>query len=949
MFWKKFTALLLCVLLVCSTLPAAMETDQAEASQVSTDVGTVEPVLDEAAPDVDAVSAQPELLPDEAAAQDEPPAHQPAPAETPGDAQPDLAVSPEETLAPVESAQEATDAPPPDAVEEEVEAPPRETPVDAGPVTLPEVVGEEPAHQPAPIDAPEDAQPDPAASPEVEAQAPGESAQEATDAPPPDAVEEEVEAPAQETPVDAVPVTLPEAVGEETTPQDPEAETVPAIEPPDEVAPAASPDNLASSAIAPAPTPDVTQPPEPGTEPVHQASKALPKRSPSAASATQTTMRGNAAVEVWVSLDTDYLNLNKSAGTAVTWQIHTSGQGEFVYAFDIYKDGNIYQYMPAYQYASSYAFVPTEPGNYSVKAFVYDYQSWQEKIEWCWDSLGVSRLMILGINSDLSLPLTGDQLTWTVHTQQSSGRLSYYYTLFYSPDGHDWSVMAQSPGYLDILTFSHRASQAGYYRLDARVWEKDITYRDLDASSALIYVDYGDPTLVVNGVYPSNEYPWIDETITWTVDAYGVQGALQCEFHLFNGDARISSTEWAYGRSFETYLQRSGSYRVEAFVRDTAFPDLVYQINSDTLGVSDLYIDANTLSPATAHPGDVITSTTTIGGGSGEIYYLHAIYLDGSLVGMDHSFDGVTSFVAERTGSYAVLTEVYDEYVSLPTTRFIEVTERPAPAFSTVAASSATAIKTSWNKVTRATGYELWRSTSLNGTYSRVYKGASRTYSDTGRVSGRPYYYKVRAYTSQEGNTYYGLFSAPQAAVALQGGVIVSVAAVNGTAVKISWNAVAGASGYELWRSSSRTGTYTRVYAGTARAFTNSRLRAGAVWYYKVRAYKTAGTQRLYGVYGAVKPGVPLAAPTAPSAVVSSPTSLTLSWKAVPGATGYELLRSTSASGTYTRVYRGTALSFRNTSLRTGTTYYYKVRAYKVVSRAYHYSPLSAYRAARPL
>jgi len=56
--------------------------------------------------------------------------------------------------------------------------------------------------------------------------------------------------------------------------------------------------------------------------------------------------------------------------------------------------------------------------------------------------------------------------------------------------------------------------------------------------------------------------------------------------------------------------------------------------------------------------------------------------------------------------------------------------------------------------------------------------------------------------------------------------------------------------------------------------------------------------------------------------------AITVTWKASVG-TGYKIYRSTSATGTYTQVgTTTTALTFTNTGLTAGTTYYYKVAAY---------------------
>ncbi len=60
--------------------------------------------------------------------------------------------------------------------------------------------------------------------------------------------------------------------------------------------------------------------------------------------------------------------------------------------------------------------------------------------------------------------------------------------------------------------------------------------------------------------------------------------------------------------------------------------------------------------------------------------------------------------------------------------------------------------------------------------------------------------------------------------------------------------------------------------------------------------------------------------------------SITIRWKKVSKASGYEIYRATSKNGTYKLVKTitsGSTVSFKNTGLKSNKTYYYKVRAFK--------------------
>lgn len=63
-----------------------------------------------------------------------------------------------------------------------------------------------------------------------------------------------------------------------------------------------------------------------------------------------------------------------------------------------------------------------------------------------------------------------------------------------------------------------------------------------------------------------------------------------------------------------------------------------------------------------------------------------------------------------------------------------------------------------------------------------------------------------------------------------------------------------------------------------------------------------------------------------------SSTAIQMSWSKVPGAAGYMVYRSDSKDGTYKLLKTVTTNSFKNSYLKSGSKFYYKVRAYKTVN-----------------
>jgi cellulose 1,4-beta-cellobiosidase len=70
---------------------------------------------------------------------------------------------------------------------------------------------------------------------------------------------------------------------------------------------------------------------------------------------------------------------------------------------------------------------------------------------------------------------------------------------------------------------------------------------------------------------------------------------------------------------------------------------------------------------------------------------------------------------------------------------------------------------------------------------------------------------------------------------------------------------------------------------------------------------------------------------------------IALSWPAVSGASGSDVLRSTVSGGPYTLVASNlTGTSFTNAGLPAGTTYYYVVAAYTATSEGMNSAQVSA-------
>ncbi len=237
-----------------------------------------------------------------------------------------------------------------------------------------------------------------------------------------------------------------------------------------------------------------------------------------------------------------------------------------------------------------------------------------------------------------------------------------------------------------------------------------------------------------------------------------------------------------------------------------------------------------------------------------------------------------------------------------------------------------------WNAVTGAAKYEVYRARSQSGDYIKYSTVTGTSYTNTSYIEdGNTYYYKVRALKSDgTAGAWSSIVSVTYRAAST--GTLSAPTVTGGNDAQgrptLKWKAVSGAAKYEVYRSYSRDGSYSKYSTQTSTGYTNSSyLTSGTTYYYKVRALKSDGTAGPYSAVVSVTCRLKLTAPSVTGGTDSQGRP-TLKWNAVTGAAKYEVYRSASRSGTYTKYSTQTSTSYTNSSyLTSGTTYYYKVRA----------------------
>jgi len=218
------------------------------------------------------------------------------------------------------------------------------------------------------------------------------------------------------------------------------------------------------------------------------------------------------------------------------------------------------------------------------------------------------------------------------------------------------------------------------------------------------------------------------------------------------------------------------------------------------------------------------------------------------------------TYNAPEDGTYYIQSCAVPNYVPSPvdsnvssTGKYLLKIYKFDTCVSSVSSVTYNSIKMQWSKCTNADGYKIIRATKKTGKYTTVKSIAKNTdisYKNSSLTCGKTYYYKVIPYRIISGVTIYGKESSILSAK-VRPAVSSSVRAKSGHGyITISWAHVSGATGYRIYRASSKSGAYNKlktVSGGNTLKYSNTGLKKGNTYYYKVKAYRKTGKTSVLG------------------------------------------------------------------------------------------------------
>ncbi len=242
-----------------------------------------------------------------------------------------------------------------------------------------------------------------------------------------------------------------------------------------------------------------------------------------------------------------------------------------------------------------------------------------------------------------------------------------------------------------------------------------------------------------------------------------------------------------------------------------------------------------------------------------------------------------------------------------------------APILSSISNTSS-GVKVKWEAVSGASSYRIYRKTS-GGSWTKIADTTSTSYTDTTAAEGTLYYYTVRCLNST-GKKVVSAYDTTGLSITRLAVVEPTAISNTTTGVKLTWDAVSKATKYRIYRKTSASASWTKLADTTSTSYTDKTAANGKTYYYAVRVYVSDGS------YSAVSASTitRLVAPVL-SKISNTTSGVKLTWASVTKATKYRVYRKISG-GSWTKLADTTSLSYTDKTAKSGTTYYYTVKAF---------------------
>lgn len=255
----------------------------------------------------------------------------------------------------------------------------------------------------------------------------------------------------------------------------------------------------------------------------------------------------------------------------------------------------------------------------------------------------------------------------------------------------------------------------------------------------------------------------------------------------------------------------------------------------------------------------------------------------------------------------------------------------PANVSFSLCSTDVDSITLNWNKVSKATGYQVEMYT--NGTWKTLstLSGTSYTASDLSQKTA--YRFRVRAIRNYNYINYYGGYTEKDITIrpanTPEG---LSSSANTSSSNTITWKSMNGVSGYSVYQWIGTTDSYRKLGDNAYPYYTNSGKSSGTMYTYRVKAYYVSDNVMQYSKPAQVVTCTLPANVTVKTAKRSG-SKISLAWNKVSKATGYEIYVKSGRSWKKLTTTSGKSYTAKNMS----GTKTFKIRAYRKYNGVNYY------------
>ncbi len=244
-------------------------------------------------------------------------------------------------------------------------------------------------------------------------------------------------------------------------------------------------------------------------------------------------------------------------------------------------------------------------------------------------------------------------------------------------------------------------------------------------------------------------------------------------------------------------------------------------------------------------------------------------------------------------------------------------------AMPTVTVSNASGgVSVKWANSNGADKYTVYRKLSSDSFWKNLgsFDAQTLSFKDTSVSSGKTYTYKVVS-SNGEFNSAEAVSSSLKYLAVPE----ISSVATASTGITVKWKKVSGVSGYYIYRKT-EDGEFSRIKTAlsTATSYTDTGAKKGVIYVYTIKAYSGSAKSASAAYTNAVRL-------TAPKVTAANGNGyIKISWDTVKGAGSYRVYRKASGESGWTSLGNASSseTSYKDTTVKSGTKYYYTVKAF---------------------